>query len=204
MSETLPMFPLGSVIFPFTAVPLHVFEPRYHALVDAALEQDTTFGSVLIERGFEVGGGDQRFSVGTRLRVVGDSTSEGARFIVVVGTGRIRVERWLDDDPHPWAEVTELPDDPAAPTLEALAGARQRLERLMAVVSEMGEDTSGIDLDVAEDPVVASYQLAALTPVTPIDSYALLGIDDAVERVDRLSSMIDEQIELLLAGLGGP
>ena len=198
------MFPLGSVIFPFTAVPLHVFEPRYHELVDAAVSQETTFGSVLIERGFEVGGGDQRFSVGTRLRVVGDSTSDGARFIVVVGTGRIRVNRWLDDDPHPWAEVTDLPDDAGAPTPDALSGARQRLERLMAIVSEMGEDTSGIDLDVADDPVVASYQLAALTPVTPIDSYELLGVDDAGERVDRLCGMMDEQIELLRAGLGGP
>ena len=204
MAETLPMFPLGSVIFPFTAVPLHVFEPRYHELVDAAIEQESTFGSVLIERGFEVGGGDQRFSVGTRLRVVGDSTAEGSRFIVVAGTGRIRVDRWLEDDPHPWAEVTDLPDEPQGPGPEALAGARQRLERLMAVVSELGEDTSGIDLDVAEDPIVASYQLAALTPVTPIDSYALLGLDDARERVDRLTTMMDEQIDLLKAGLGGP
>ena len=197
------MFPLGSVVFPYTAVPLHVFEPRYHALVDAAAEQESTFGTVLIERGFEVGGGDQRFSVGTRLRVVGDSTSDGARFIVVVGTGRIRVDRWLEDDPHPWAEVTDLPDSEEHPSLESLAGARQRLERLMAVVSELGEDTGDIDLDVADDPIVASYQLAALTPVTPIDSYALLGIDDAPERVGRLCDMLDEQIELLRAGLGG-
>lgn len=204
MSESLPMFPLGSVVFPFTAVPLHVFESRYHALVDAAVENESTFGSVLIERGFEVGGGDQRFSIGTRLRVVGDTTADGARFVVVAGTGRIHVQRWLDDDPHPWAEVVDLPDDDRSPSTEGLAGARQRLERLMAIVSELGEDTSGIDLDVADDPVVASYQLAALTPVTPIDSYELLGIDSAAERVERLCSMLDDQIELLRAGLSGP
>ena len=73
----------------------------------------------------------------------------------------------------------------------------------MAIVSELGEDTGDIDLDVADDPLVASYQLAALTPVTPIDSYELLGIDNAKDRVDRLCSMLDDQIELLRAGLAG-
>ncbi len=60
----LPMFPLGTVVFPYTAVPLRVFEPRYQHLLDDVLGGDRSFGSVLIERGSEVGGGDARFEVG--------------------------------------------------------------------------------------------------------------------------------------------
>jgi uncharacterized protein len=39
-----------------------VFEPRYQALLDLVLAGDRRFGIVLIERGFEVGGGDHRFA----------------------------------------------------------------------------------------------------------------------------------------------
>ena len=49
--KSLAMFPLGSVVFPFTAVPLRVFEPRYQHLLDDVLNGDRTFGSVLIEKG---------------------------------------------------------------------------------------------------------------------------------------------------------
>ncbi len=197
------MFPLGSVIFPFTAVPLRVFESRYQALLDTVLEDDSTFGSVLIERGTEVGGGDKRFGVGTRLRVIGLTDMDGGhRGIVVAGVGRIRVERWLDDDPHPWAEVSELPDALGEPVGESMATARVLLERLLAIVSELGEDTRAIDLDVAEDPETGSFQLAALTPVTPIDAYRLLVAPNPRERVDAAIDMLEEQIDLLRASLG--
>src|SRR3984885_12142090 len=62
----LPMFPLGTVLFPHAVIPLHVFEPRYRALMRHCLDADRRFGVVLIERGSEVGGGDQRASVGTQ------------------------------------------------------------------------------------------------------------------------------------------
>ena len=59
----LPMFPLGTVLLPGGVLPLHVFEPRYRQLVIDCLADDTgepEFGVTMIERGSEVGGGDQR------------------------------------------------------------------------------------------------------------------------------------------------
>ena len=58
----VPMFPLGSVLFPHALLPLRIFEPRYQALLDSCLAGDGRFGVVLIERGFEVGGGEDRFT----------------------------------------------------------------------------------------------------------------------------------------------
>ena len=55
----LPMFPLGSVLFPAMPLALRVFEERYLKLMGAILEDEPSeFGVVLIERGSEVGGGD--------------------------------------------------------------------------------------------------------------------------------------------------
>ena len=56
----LPMFPLSAVLFPHASMPLHVFEPRYRELMRDCLAGDARFGIVLIERGSEVGGGDER------------------------------------------------------------------------------------------------------------------------------------------------
>src|SRR5258707_10636188 len=102
----LPMFPLGSVLFPYALMPLHVFEPRYRQLVDRCLAGDGTFGVVLIERGSEVGGGDVRFDVGTRTRIHrAEQLDDGRWVLLTVGTERISVRRWLPDDPFPRAEI---------------------------------------------------------------------------------------------------
>lgn len=205
MSELsrLPMFPLGSVVFPFTAVPLVVFEPRYQTLLDTVLSDDDRFGVVLIERGFEVGGGDARFAHGTMVEVVATQDLDGdRRAIVVAGTQRIRVLEWLDDDPHPWArvEVIAFGDPPEPAAVERLATA---LDRVMALASELGADVlSQSDLEVSEDPLTAAYQLAALSPLTELDDQRLLEFDDTPAMVEAACEMLDEQARLLTGRLG--
>ena len=108
------MFPLGTVLFPYAVLPLHVFEPRYRALTEHCLAGDGCFGVVLIERGSEVGGGDTRFAVGTVARIARAGQLPDGRYVLAtVGTQRFRVREWLPDDPYPLAEV-DLLDDPGA------------------------------------------------------------------------------------------
>src|SRR6185437_15262121 len=66
----IPMFPLGTVLFPHALLPLRVFEPRYRVMTERVLKAEREFGVVLIERGSEVGGGDTRFDVGTVAQIV--------------------------------------------------------------------------------------------------------------------------------------
>ncbi|HKX74160.1 MAG TPA: LON peptidase substrate-binding domain-containing protein [Acidimicrobiia bacterium] len=200
----LPMFPLGLVVFPFTAVPLRIFEPRYRRLLDRVLAGEATFGTVLIERGQEVGGGDERFSVGTlvKLAAVGEPEEAGDRYAVVAGIGRIEVQEWFEDDPYPQAEVIEVPDAPeqVGPDLET---ALCSLRRVLALASELGADVSGIGLELANDPVAASYQLAALCPVTALDSHRLLAAPGPATRLRWAAGMLDERAILLQAELAG-
>src|SRR3954447_18112242 len=101
---TLPMFPLGGVLLPSVYLPLHVFEPRYRELVQVCLDGDQEFGVVLIERGSEVGGGDQRVDVGTVARIVeAPQMPEGRGALGTVAPRRIRVREWLVDYPYPRA-----------------------------------------------------------------------------------------------------
>ncbi|HEY8912041.1 LON peptidase substrate-binding domain-containing protein [Lacisediminihabitans sp.] len=66
----LPMFPLGSVLFPYLPLQLRVFEERYLVMLSRILvNEPAEFGVFLIERGQEVGGGEQRFPLGTVAQV---------------------------------------------------------------------------------------------------------------------------------------
>ncbi len=202
MKTRVPMFPLGMVMFPFTAVPLRVFEPRYQTLLDNVLAGDRRFGITLIERGSEVGGGDDRFAVGTLVRVSGVADlEEGHRAIVVAGLERINVVKWLEDDPHPWAEVVPAPDEFASDCADLLDQARVLLERVMALASELGADTAEVDLEVADDPTIASYQLAALSPVTSLDAQRLLEAPNARSRLELIVALLSERVEILRARL---
>src|SRR3954470_18345633 len=167
----LPMFPLGTVLLPSLVLPLHVFEPRYRQMTEDCLGGDREFGVVLIERGNEVGGGDTRTTVGTVARLVEAVPFEDGRWaLAAVGTRRIRVRQWLDDDPYPRAEVEEWADPAPTDDLEAAVAAMvARLRRVLAARTELGDDAAPATQELAEDPVVASYQAVALSPFGPAD-----------------------------------
>jgi Lon protease-like protein len=200
------MFPLGMVLFPGAFLPLQVFEPRYLALVQECLAGTPEFGVVLIERGFEVGGGDSRFDVGCVARIVeARELSRGRVGLATVGDRRVRVERWLDDDPFPRAELVDWPDAAPAPgdedRLEPVASA---LRRVLAMASELGDPVPPVaSVELVDDVVTASYQLASLAPVGPLDRLALLASSTPGGRLDLLATLIDDVGAVLASRLGG-
>jgi Lon protease-like protein len=173
--ELLPMFPLGTVLFPYASLPLHVFEPRYRTMTRRVLAGDKQFGVVLIERGSEVGGGDIRFDVGTVAQVVQASELPDGRFaLATVGVRRIRVERWLTDDPYPQAEVLELDEPPAtAGAADARTTMLDQLDALVAVARQIDARIPPLGA-IDEDPVRAAYEAAAHAPLGPLDAQQVL------------------------------
>ena len=194
-SVEMPMFPLGTVLFPYGLLPLHVFEPRYRLMTRHVLEGDQEFGVVLIERGSEVGGGDTRFDVATIARVVqAGELPDGGYALATVGMRRVRVVRWLDDDPYPRAEIAALDNPPAGPGAEA---ARELVVEVFARVADVARR---IDARVGEppvfdpDPLRASYEAAAVAPIGPLDAQRLLRVDDAETRLVLLAGLLEERI----------
>ncbi len=192
------MFPLGSVLLPGEALPLHVFEPRYRQLVIDLLaddEHDPEFGVALIERGHEVGGGDVRRDVGTVARMVQVEALDGGRYAVVaVGVRRIRVRAWLPDDPYPLADVDDWPDghaDTAQLAIE-IAASLARVHQTYRLAAELGDVPAGADLRVSDDPLLASYQLGAIAPIGPDDRYRVLAADTPAQRLAVLDAALDD------------
>ncbi|NHF61811.1 LON peptidase substrate-binding domain-containing protein [Microcella pacifica] len=172
----LPMFPLGSVLFPSMPAALRIFEERYIVMLSKVLgEEPSEFGIVLIERGSEVGGGEQRFPIGTVAQITQVEASEGFIGLVAQGSRRIEVVEWLDDDPHPQAEVRVLPELEWQDSLQPLREqAEQLVRRTIAQASEFVEQQWPADIVLDDDPVAAVWQLAGIAPVGPLDQVTLL------------------------------
>jgi uncharacterized protein len=207
----LPMFPLGTVLFPHMVLPLHIFEPRYRALVHDVLASDREFGVTLISRGHEVGGGELRTDVGTVAKVLQAEELDDGRWLAIsVGTRRIRVERWLPDAPYPIAEVVDLPDDHAdADVMQRVEALVPRLRRVLAMQAELGEDGVPSTFELAEDPQVACWQAAVMAPLNPFDAQRVLATDSCKERLELMNELLvglTEAFEfrILDEGAGGP
>jgi len=204
----LAMFPLGSVVLPGRILTLHVFEPRYRALVQHCLAQAVPeFGVVLIERGSEVGGGDERREVGTVVQMVQvGETSDGRYAVMAVGTRRVRVERWLADDPFPLADVSDFADTDDAMLIDddQLAELTSAVRRSAALALELGDPVGDPSEEISPDPEVASYQLAAMAPLADTDRYKLLCVPSTAERLRRLAGMVADIHELLQFRLQSP
>ena len=200
MTIDLPMFPLGTVLFPGALLPLHVFEPRYRALTLHCLATQPELGIVLIERGSEVGGGDVRFDVGTRAEMVSAVPVEDDRwFLVLRGVDRLRVVRWLGEEPFPRAEVDILPEDDAG---GEAAATRDRVERLLrhalALATELGEPIAApatVALDPA--PAAAAWQAAAVAPVGVLDAQRVLAMAGVDERLRLLEELLADEVTVL-------
>jgi Lon protease-like protein len=193
------MFPLGTVLFPYAVLPLHVFEPRYRALTEHCLAGDGCFGVVLIERGSEVGGGDTRFAVGTVARIARAGQLPDGRYVLAtVGTQRFRVREWLPDDPYPLAEVDLLDDPGAGADTDQCEEVGRLLRRVLALRAELGEPGPGVDVELTTDDVTrAGYEAAALAPLGPLDAQALLELDDPGARLSRLAHLLTDEARLL-------
>jgi Lon protease-like protein len=182
-------------------LPLHVFEPRYRELTETCLRGDGRFGVVLIQRGSDVGGGDLRFSVGTVARIVEAArTPDGRYLLATVGSERLRVRRWLPDDPYPRAEIDVLTESkrvPARATDQRLVVERL-LVRVLALWAELGQPAPSVDaVQLDADPIRASFEAAAMAPIGPLDAQRLIEIDDPCERFERLEALLNDEVELL-------
>ena len=172
----MPMFPLGSVLFPHMPLQLRVFEERYLMMLSELVTAgDVSFGVVLIERGHEVGGGDHRFRVGTVAEVAQIGAQDGFVGLLAQGTTRFEVLDWLPDGPHPRADVRPLADLVWDDAMEPLRDrAEQCVRRTLALASEFDGQVWPADVELSTDPLAAVWQLAAIAPVGALDQVRLL------------------------------
>ena len=195
----MPMFPLGSVLFPAMPLPLRVFEQRYLTMLQDLLATNRAeFGVVLIERGQEVGGGEHSFSLGTTARIAEVSPADGFIGVMATGQDRIEVVEWLTDSPYPLARVRRLPE---LEWDEACGERREQTEllvrRTLARASEFEEHMWPSTIELADDLVAGLWQLAAIAPIGPLDQLRLLECTSVRELLDAMFVVVSDAGEAL-------
>lgn len=187
-TRDIAMFPLGSVLFPNMPLPLRIFEPRYVEMLQSVLgEPEQEFGVVLIERGFEVGGGDQRFGVGTFARIASVEGGDGCIELLAVGTTRFEVVRWLQDDPFPRAEVRELVGLEFDESIAAELGAAEAVVRTtISRASEFVDTPWPADMELSPELAERIWQVVGIAPLNAMDQYSLLRARTASELLTQL------------------
>jgi len=199
------MFPLGTVLLPHQTIPLHVFEPRYRAMMLDCLAGDRRFGVVLIERGTEVGGGDVRFDVGTVATIVdAEELPDGRWTLEAVGAERLRVREWLPDDPYPQAEVDVLDEVPwSDDDGPALDGVVAGFHRVVDLARQLGAAVDDRVIDLPGDPHWDAWVIAARAPLADLDRLAVLAAESPSARLAVLRRSIDDVADVLASRLSG-
>ncbi|HEY3531273.1 MAG TPA: LON peptidase substrate-binding domain-containing protein [Nocardioides sp.] len=188
MSDTLPMFPLNTVLFPGMSVPLRVFEDRYRALVHHLLRvEDPTervFGSVGIREGYEVGehGAQWVFRVGCRVKMTEvEAHADGTFELVAVGLDRIELEHLDTSGAYPVGRVVPLAEHEVSVPDAVAEAARVTFAAYREALLEIDREPPAAELP--RDPAYLSWALAALAPLTLAQRQALLEAEDADARL---------------------
>ena len=195
----VPMFPLGSVLFPGMPLALRVFEERYLKMMGAILDEDTPqFGVVLIERGHEVGGGEKRFDIGTLAEVLEIAAPDGPLAVVARGTQRFRVTTWLEDDPYPKADI-ELMDSLAADsdTNTSVDETEQVVRETLRYLESLTDDLPWpSDIDLSVDDEERLWQLAGISPLGPLDHQDLLSETSMASLSTKIQTTVSEALDV--------
>ncbi|GFZ97998.1 MAG: ATP-dependent protease [Sphingomonadales bacterium CG12_big_fil_rev_8_21_14_0_65_65_10] len=186
-TQRISIFPLpGAILFPGLQLPLHIFEPRYRALVTDALARNRQIGMIQPERPEE---GSPLFKVGCIGRIGDVETTQDGRFdIVLEGVSRFAVVEELDVTTQ-YRQVTgELIEDPSHQTLSAIARADfEREARRFADAQGYSVDWGSVSQLDDETLIDGVSQIA---PFDHASKQALLEADDLASRCELLVQLM--------------
>jgi Lon protease-like protein len=205
MSETLPLFPLGTVLFPGLLLPLHIFEDRYRQLVRDLADgpEPRQFGVIAIRHGRETGvdGIQALYEIGCTAVLRQVKPLEDGRYdVVTVGTQRFKLASLDDSGPYLRGQVdllTEETGDEAA-TAQAARMVRDGFRAYLDSLAERGVTQISAP-ELPDDPVTLSYLVAASMIIDLSDRQALLAEPDALHRLTAERALLSRELTMLRA-----
>lgn len=179
----LGLFPLGIILLPGERVPLHIFEPRYRALVADCVLTPCEF---VLTRALD--DGVAKVACAARIETLLRRFADGRMNIVVAGTRRVEIADQTSGHPYLSAHVDDAPD--AAETVDASLDAR-----IGARFDELVRQVAGAPLPTGRDDVPRSYAIAGAMQLEPGLKQRLLEERSENARL----ALVDEILEVAIA-----
>jgi Lon protease-like protein len=193
LPPTIPIFPLpNAVLFPNVFLPLHIFEPRYRAMVADALRGDRIIGMVLLRPGFEGNyeGRPAVYPIGCAGVIThADPLADGRYNIVLRGMEKFRITGEDDSRVYRLAHVQPLPEAMAEAERQTVREHRHKLEALLAALVERSGSDPKFPPAVPDEDLVNA--LAQYIQLDPIERQALLERDGVLARCRALVELLE-------------
>jgi uncharacterized protein len=210
MSDMLPLFPLGAVLYPGMLMPLHIFEERYRQLVRDLMEQPEPreFGVIAIRKGRETGidGVHSLYEIGCTATLRRVDELEGGQFdLVTVGTRRFRLLALDQTLPYLQGEIELLAENAvdqaaAAPYVHAVQVA---FRAYLGALTERGGATVRIE-ELPSEAELLSFVVAATMVIDLPERQGLLDQPDTVHRLGAERALLARETAMLRATTSRP
>ena len=180
--EGFPLFPLGLVLLPGEAMPLHIFEERYKLMIGECLDQEREFGIIWLAD-------DALKEVGCRARIarVLERFEDGRLNILVEGTTPFRLERRIGDLAYPAGDVELLEDDPDTD--------EEALERTRSAYADLVEQVTDERPDPETLARLGAYGMAATLDIALPAKQTLLELRSEPARLEQLEALFAEAVK---------
>jgi hypothetical protein len=203
LPSEIPLFPLPNVVlFPAALLPLHIFEPRYRAMVSDALDGERLIGMVMLRPGWQ-----PHYEEAPAVYPIGcagfithaDRLTDGRYNIILRGLEKFRIvgERPARDgvDRYRVARIESITEASRAAGATAIQEARRRLERLIAKKLQRSADDS-IPKDIPDEDLVH----AIAQHLEPLEKQALLECDGLLQRCQALIELLEMRMIAIPSG----
>jgi Lon protease-like protein len=188
--QVIPIFPLEvTMLFPGVSRPLHIFEPRYRAMIADALKGDRVIGMTTLKPGYEADyqGRPPIYEIGCAGVITDVEELSGGRFnIVLRGVVRFRVTGEDESRSYRLANVETLPEALDDAEKAALPKLRQRLEELVT----KGSDTK-VEPGTSDEQLI--NMVAQYLPMGLAERQGLLELRNVLLRVRALIELIESK-----------
>lgn len=200
----LPILPLrGTVVYPHTAIPLTVGQPRSIRLVDDVATSNRLVGLfAAVDPALETPGPDQIYTTGTLAQIHRlFRAPDGTIRLLVQGLTRIQIKEYLATEPYLKASVTPYPED-MEESLEVEALMRNVIDqftRLSDLMPNLPTELISAALNL-DDPLQLVYTIATYIRIDLEDQQRLLELNTVVDKLRLLMGILSKELEVLELG----
>ncbi|MGQ9813843.1 MAG: LON peptidase substrate-binding domain-containing protein [Candidatus Roseilinea sp.] len=187
----LPLFPLNVVLFPGQTLPLHIFEPRYRAMIQRCIEEDAPFGVLLAQDD-----DGEPYTIGTAARITQvERLADGRMNILTVGVERFKLRNVrLSDDQYLIGDVLAYPfkNDQEPPQQLQL-----KVARLLRKYLKLLANLSGVEFKMRQFPedATALAVFAAIAMQLPLeDKQELLSIEHVTDMLSLEAEILEDEL----------
>lgn len=188
---TIALFPLNTVLFPGSVLPLRLFEQRYLDMSAACMKEGKPFGICLIDQGSETGDAASTHQVGTLAEITTWEMEQlGILNITARGLKRFRILEQESGANHSLsARVEVIPNNGPLP----LPGERQRLLPLLQrIIKDLGSERIP-EPHLVDEAEWVSYRITEVLPIQNLAKQKLLELEDPIARLEILEKFLDQR-----------